>query len=513
MSTPLHVAMPTADVLRELAAAEGVCTRPLLHRVTDTMTGEVHRIPVPCGATLVSKCPPCAERNRKLRMQQCREGWHLAEDPADRDPADTHDNDDEHQTDDTGADSDDDGGSDRPKRSTRRRQDVPDLPRMPVAKHTVGRVYESPDGKVFRPSTFLTVTMPSYGKVNADGSPVDPDSYDYRRAALDAMHMPKLFDRLIQNLRRCAGFSVQYFAAVEPQKRLAPHVHAAIRGTIPRKILKQVVAATYHQLWWPAHDEPVYTGNHLPAWDANRGAFVDPDNGAPLPTWDDALDEIDADLSIGPAHVTRFGGQVDIQGLIADTPDCDRRIGYLAKYLGKSIAEGIADDPTPAQVAHIDRLYAEVRWLPCCPECPNWLRYGIQPKDAGPAMAPGHCDRKAHDRETLGCGGRRVLVSRKWTGKTLDGHRADRRETVRQTLAAIGVVMHDGYSATETRPDGIPRYEWERLERDDPDQRSYAAVIAQALAERQRWKAEYRRAQEVIAANSANAGTDSGVAA
>jgi hypothetical protein len=45
-----------------------------------------------------------------------------------------------------------------------------------------------------------------------------------------------------QNLRRVAGFKVQYFAAVEPQHRPVPHLHAAFRGTIHRKIIRQVVA-------------------------------------------------------------------------------------------------------------------------------------------------------------------------------------------------------------------------------------------------------------------------------
>ena len=28
-----------------------------------------------------SQCPPCAQKNRRLRMQQCREGWHLDAEP------------------------------------------------------------------------------------------------------------------------------------------------------------------------------------------------------------------------------------------------------------------------------------------------------------------------------------------------------------------------------------------------------------------------------------------------
>jgi hypothetical protein len=37
-------------------------------------------IDVPCGAT-ASKCPSCAERRKRLRMAQCRVGWHLEHEP------------------------------------------------------------------------------------------------------------------------------------------------------------------------------------------------------------------------------------------------------------------------------------------------------------------------------------------------------------------------------------------------------------------------------------------------
>ena len=63
------------------------------------------------------------------------------------------------------------------------------------------------------------------------------------------------------------------------------------------------------------------------------------------------------------------------------------------------------------------------------------LRYGVTPEDAGPGLVPGMCASPAHDRENLGLGGRRVPVSRRWSGKTLTEHRADRREVVAQLLA------------------------------------------------------------------------------
>jgi hypothetical protein len=140
----------------------------------------------------------------------------------------------------------------RRHRSTRRRQDAPDPPRRKVSPQTVGKTYTAPDGKTFLPSMFVTLTCPSCGRVGEDGAPTDPGTYEYDRAAWDALAFAALFGRFIQNLRRYLGYDVQYFAAVEPQRRLAPHIHIAIRGTASRAELRRVLAATYHQVWWPA---------------------------------------------------------------------------------------------------------------------------------------------------------------------------------------------------------------------------------------------------------------------
>ena len=163
---------------------------------------------------------------------------------------------------------------------------MPDLPRLPVSERTVGRTFTDP--RPARPGG-RRCSSPSpwtpTGAVRSDGTPVDPDSYDYRRAALDALHLAKLWDRFIQNLRRAVGYDVQYFAVLEPQRRLAPHIHAAIRGAIPRRILRQVIAATYASVWWPPHDRIVYR-DRMPVWDSSIGGYVDPDTGTPLPTWE-----------------------------------------------------------------------------------------------------------------------------------------------------------------------------------------------------------------------------------
>jgi hypothetical protein len=366
------------------------------------------------------------------------------------------------------------------KRSTRRRQDAPDLPRRSVDKRTVGRVFA---GR-YRPSTFLTLTLDSYGRVDSNGAAVDPDRYDYRRAARDAIHFPALLDRFWQNTRRCVGWDVQYFGTVEPQKRGAPHFHAAVRGAIPRAELRAITAATYHQVWWPAHDQLVYTGGRLPVWDSRAKAFTDPDTAIPLPTWDQACAELTQ-----PAHVVRFGAQVHVKGILGGTEEAGRHIGYLTKYLAKSVgqAAGLDDTATDRQRDHARRLHAELQVTPCSPRCPVWLLYGIQPHGARHSTTPGRCKGKAHKPEHLGIAGRRVLVSRKWSNKSLDDHRAERSEFVRQLLHQAGIHPTHG-------PDDGP-YLWERTAPADPDVPSRPVLLLHAIAERQRWKAEYTAAQ------------------
>lgn len=510
-STPraLRMAQPLArEVAEEVAKLNGVCVRPVALRRLDIVTGKEEIVDVPCGATLESKCPSCAKRNRQLRMAQCREGWHLAEEPvitpdpateeqrwlvefradmqARRDAAASAGEDtSEWDAVLVGLDEEINAAGMRghvlgrtvPKRvrSTRRRQDAPDLPKRKVSNTTLGRTFESSDGKVYRPSLFVTLTLPSYGKVR-DGVPVDPESYDYGRAARDALHFSKLVDRFVQNLRRVAGYDVQYFASVEPQKRLAPHLHMAIRGTLPRAEVKQIAAATYHQVWWPSCDQVRFEGEHLPVWEEGVG-YLDPDTGEVLPAWDQALDELDQDDDAEPLHVVRFGDQVDVKGVLAGTPDADQCIRYLSKYLTKSLGESI---DSRAQREHAARFVEALRYEPCSPTCPNWLRYGVQPKGAKAGMAPGRCRSKAHKPEHLGYAGRRVLVSRKWSNKTLAEHKQDRRTWV---LEALGQA---------DEPTDPHRYVWRPVKPGDPDLAPVGVRLLRSVAERQRWRAHLR---------------------
>jgi hypothetical protein len=522
-------------------------------RRTDTHTGQTEIVEVPCGATLAVKCKPCAERNRRLRIQQIREGWHLDQEPTvtpDRPGDDVlelvrlrahleFERDDAVRTARLDQVPDLDAGieeveeeiaatglrghltprsresKERKTRSTKRRKDAAELPRLPVENRTVGRAYAGKGGKTHRPSMLLTLTLGSYGPVHSArrrgaylvpcecghrhgerdeilGTPIDPTTYDYRRAALDAIHFARVLDRWWQNLRRAAGWKVQYAGAIELQKRLTPHGHFAIRGTLPRRLLKQVAAATYHQVWWPRFDKPRYTVDRPPLWDAALGAYVDPRTKQPLPTWASAVDQLGAEEA-EPAYVARLGtiDPREIKGVEAGTREAERCIRYVTKYVTKDLGDQVRPRGDAAQ-AHFERLHAELSVLPCSPTCANWLLYGIQPDAAKPNLVPGRCTGKVHQRHTLGFTGRRVLISREWSGKTLVDHRADNRDWVRAILAG----NLDGHAEDQAVTVERGRYTFELARPGDPDVPPVQHRILRAVSTRIQWRSALARARD-----------------
>jgi hypothetical protein len=548
-----RMAMPLArEVLKGMAEHHGVCVHPLVIRRTDRHTGVTDLVDVPCGARLASKCKPCAERNRRARIQQLREGWHLADEP--QPPPDAPDNEiralvslrcsytferDQAQrnseweqvadldaaigeVDELLATKRIRGHLDKPAtakrprrvRSTRRRQDAGQLPRRLVEPRTVGPVYTARGGRAYQPSSLLTVTLGSYGPVHTGartrrghltpcecgqlhgqrdpllGVPLDSADYDYRSAALDAIFFAAGLDRLWQNLRRAAGWNLQYGGTVEMQKRLAPHAHYAMRGTIPRALLRQVAAGTYHQVWWPHFNRPQYTVDKPPVWDADAQSYVDPRTHKALIGWDNAVDQLSAP-DAEPAYILKLG-RIDARGITAGTKDAERAIRYVTKYVTKDITEQ-ADPHSPEQQAHFDRLHAELATLPCSPTCANWLLYGVQPKKAKPGLVPGHCSGKVHQRRTLGFTGRRVLISRHWSGKTLADHRADNQAWLR-------AVLSGAYADTENEHEDqalvdTDRYIYQLARPDDPDVPTLQIRIMRSIANRERCRTALARAR------------------
>jgi hypothetical protein len=534
----------TRDVLRGIAEHYGVCVHPIAIRRIDKQTGETSIMDVPCGARLASKCKPCAERNRRLRQQQIREGWHLAEEPMppvelpsdevkaavllrcsfafDRDESLRAGQWDQvAELDQAIAELDEqlstmrvrgrlavpaEIGSSRRTRSTKRREDATELPRLPVDNRTVGKTYHTKDGKTFQPSMLLTITLPGHGTVHSGprtrrghlipcecgalhgqkdpllGTPIDPATYDYRRAACDAIFFAAALDRFWQNLRRAAGWNIQYAGAVEMQKRLAPHAHLAMRGTLPKALLRKVVEATYHQVWWPQFDTMLYSVDKPPVWDETTEAYVDPKTGLALQTWAQALDEIGEDAK--PAYVIRLG-RIDPRGITPGNKDAERSIRYVTKYVTKDLTEH-ADPRSDNQRAHFDRLHHELSTLPCSPTCANWLLYGVHPDKAKKGLIPGRCSGKVHQRHSLGFTGRRVLISRQWSGKTLSDHRADQRAWVRTVLS--GAVADNEDPAEEQR------YAYQLARADEPDVPSLQTRIMHAVAIRERQRTLLRKA-------------------
>ena len=79
-----------------------------------------------------------------------------------------------------------------------------------------------------------------------------------------------------------------------------------------------------------------------------------------------------------------------------------------------------------------------------------------------------------------------MLVSRKWSGKTLADHRADRKAWLLDTLGI---------------PDTDPaRYTWEPVTPGDPDHMPPAQRLLHVVADRQRWHAALTEASAEPAA-------------
>jgi hypothetical protein len=78
-----------------------------------------------------------------------------------------------------------------------------------------------------------------------------------------------------------------------------------------------------------------------------------------------------------------------------------------------------------------------------------------------------------------------VLASRKWTGKTLSDHRADREEFVRQLLADAGI------NKPARDPARVVIVKCEPGERGIPPRDE---LIMRAVAQRIAWRSEYNKA-------------------
>ena len=342
---------------------------------------------------------------------------------------------------------------------------------------------------------FLTLTLPSYGRVTAEGVPVDPERYDYRRAALDALHFPKLVDRFWQNLRRCAGYKVQYFAT---DRGAAPP-----RPAPPRR----------HPGRHPPQDRAQGPGRHLPPGLVARPRrcrctrtgcpLVDrrrrlrrPDRAGCCRPGRKRSPPTTATPTPNPPTSCGSGTRTTSRACSPGRPTPTGTVGYLCKYLTKAIA-GTYDD---GDASRRPGRRTSTGWprrcagCPARPRAPTGCATASSPRTPEPGMVPGPLQHKAHDRANLGLGGRRVLVSRKWSGKTLADHKADRAAVVAGRPRGS---RHRSRRPRRARPSRAPTAAGPGRCSAAPGstRRTYTAAIAQAIATRERWRAEYEAAK------------------
>jgi hypothetical protein len=101
-----------------------------------------------------------------------------------------------------------------------------------------------------------------------------------------------------------------------------------------------------------------------------------------------------------------------------------------------------------------------------------------------------------HQKSTLGYTGRRVLISRQWSGKTLADLRADNRTWVRAILSGT-LADPDSDSAAGEEP---RRYVYELARPGDPDVPDVQARVLAAIGQRQAWRQDLREARTQAAA-------------
>jgi hypothetical protein len=193
-------------------------------------------------------------------------------------------------------------------------------------------------------------------------------------------------------------------------------------------------------------------------------------------------------------HVARFGAQVDARGVMPGTQDAERTIRYVTKYITKQTSD-CHKLTTNRQQHHLDRLWQQLQLTPCTDRCANWLLYGVQPKKAHAKLKPGRCKGKVHQRETLGIGGRCILISRDWSGKTLADHKHDAKAWVR---ALLGVTTDPAAAPVDDQGDTAEPvlHAWELARPDDPDVMPVAHRLMRSISEQARWRSELLAAKD-----------------
>ena len=178
----------------------------------------------------------------------------------------------------------------------------------------------------------------------------------------------------------------------------------------------------------------------------------------------------------------RFGQNLALGCLELRPGAGDERLG-LGRQLRRVCAGLGAVWPVPAGRVTGGQPFLQGPALPArLPLCDSAGVHGVegwhQPGGQEVLRVP---EREPRRREHLGYAGRRVLVSRKWSGKTLADHRAERKNWLLATL---------GKTATDPA-----RYAWEPVAPGDPDYMEHARRLLHVVADRQQWQTALNEAR------------------
>ena len=390
-----------------------------------------------------------------------------------------------------------------PRRRTRPAQTPPGGPH-----HRPG--LRRPPRRALRPSMFVTLTLPCYGPiVPGTGVPATPAATTTGAPPWTPCTSPS-----------CSTGGSRTCAAA-PATRSSTSAPSRPNAASPRTSTSPSAAPSPEPPSGPSPRPPTSSSggrrSSSPSTPTDRRSGTaattsTPTPRSPLPTWDAGPGRSSMTIPTPhPMHVMRVRAADRHQGPARRHPRRRPRrpLPHQVPHQGRRRDLHRQAEPSDAAYEdHIDRLHAEVRYLPCSPDCANWLRFGIQPRTVGPGLIPGRCPGKAHDRDNLGVGGRRVLVSRGWSGKTLRDHRADRSAVVREALEAAGIDVASAQrmAAQVVTADGAPRYDWSVT---ICRQATTAAVLMTTILERRRWREQYELAKSVLAANGPPVETNS----
>lgn len=102
-----------------------------------------------------------------------------------------------------------------------------------------GKIHSGPDKRGYKRRCACGVYHRSDTK--ALGTPIDPSTYDYEKAARFNAHVSRLFSVVVQKLRRLTGQDLQCVRVVEYQRRGLAHIHALVRGNIESDTLRLAI--------------------------------------------------------------------------------------------------------------------------------------------------------------------------------------------------------------------------------------------------------------------------------